>query len=61
MEDEIGRRVLPYEKQRKYIPAQIVAEYLRELFQLRARHLWSLDDSRTGPFLFLYSGYRRAE
>ena len=25
MEDEIGRRVLPYEKQRQYIPTQIVA------------------------------------
>ncbi|MGB6445395.1 MAG: hypothetical protein WBE48_11545 [Xanthobacteraceae bacterium] len=35
MEDEIGRRVLPYEKQRKY-PAQIVAEYLREYFSCEA-------------------------
>ena len=27
MEEQISRRVLPYEKQRQYIPTQIVAEY----------------------------------
>ena len=32
MEEEISRRVLPYEKQRQYISTQIVAEYLKEYF-----------------------------
>jgi len=32
MEDEIGRRVLPYKKQRQYISTQIVAEYVKEYF-----------------------------
>lgn len=32
MEDEISRPILPYDKQREYIPTQIVAEYLAECF-----------------------------
>jgi hypothetical protein len=32
MEDEISKPVLPFEKQRKYIATQIVAEYLKEYF-----------------------------
>jgi hypothetical protein len=36
MEDQIGRRVLPFEKQRQYIPTQIVAEYLKEYFGCEA-------------------------
>ena len=36
MEDQIGRRVLPYEKQRQYISTQIVAEYLKEYFGCEA-------------------------
>ena len=32
MEDEISKRVLPYEKQLQYISTQIVAEYLKEFF-----------------------------
>ena len=36
MEEEISRRVLPYEKQRQYIPTQIVAEYLKEYFGCEA-------------------------
>jgi hypothetical protein len=32
MEDEISRPILPFERQREYIPTQIVAEYLREYF-----------------------------
>ena len=36
MEDEIGRRVLPYEKQRQYISTQIVAEYVKEYFGCEA-------------------------
>lgn len=33
MEEEISRPVLPYEKQREYIPTQIVAEYIKEYFE----------------------------
>lgn len=36
MEDEISRPVLPFEKQRQYIPTQIVAEYLKEYFKCDA-------------------------
>jgi hypothetical protein len=36
MEEQISRRVLPYEKQRQYIPTQIVAEYLKEYFGCEA-------------------------
>jgi RES domain len=36
MEEEISRRVLPYNKQLQYIPTQIVAEYLREYFGCEA-------------------------
>jgi hypothetical protein len=36
MEDEISKPILPYEKQREYIPTQIVAEYLREYFKCDA-------------------------
>jgi hypothetical protein len=32
MEDEISKPILPFEKQREYIPTQMVAEYLREYF-----------------------------
>jgi hypothetical protein len=32
MESEISKPILPFEKQREYIPTQIVAEYLREYF-----------------------------
>ncbi|MER8452760.1 RES family NAD+ phosphorylase [Mesorhizobium sp. M1428] len=32
MEQEISRPVMPHEKQRQYIPTQIVAEYLKEYF-----------------------------
>lgn len=36
MEEEIGKPILPYEKQREYIATQIVAEYLREYFDCDA-------------------------
>lgn len=36
MEDEISKRVLPFDKQREYIATQIVAEYLREYFDCDA-------------------------
>ena len=36
MEDQIGRRVLPHERQRQYIPTQVVAEYLKEYFGCEA-------------------------
>jgi len=36
MEEEMSRPVLPYEKQRQYIPTQIVAEYLKEYFGCQA-------------------------
>jgi transposase len=32
METEISKPIMPYEKQREYIPTQIVAEYLKEYF-----------------------------
>jgi hypothetical protein len=32
MESEISKPILPFEKQREYIPTQIVAEYLQEYF-----------------------------
>jgi len=36
MESEISLRILPYEKQRQYIPTQIVAEYLKTYFDCEA-------------------------
>jgi RES domain len=36
MEDEISKPILPFEKQREYIPTQMVAEYLREYFDCDA-------------------------
>jgi hypothetical protein len=36
MEIEISKPILPHEKQREYIPTQIVAEYLREFFKCDA-------------------------
>jgi hypothetical protein len=36
MEQEISRRVLPYEKQLQYISTQIVAEYLKQYFGCEA-------------------------
>ncbi len=36
MRGEIGKPVSPFEKQREYIPTQMVAEYLREYFECDA-------------------------
>lgn len=36
MEDEISKPILPFERQREYIPTQMVAEYLREYFNCGA-------------------------